>query len=66
MGKEVPEEMLWQGWSNSSFERKREKEKAIKAVMKSRAIESQFETITTPHPTLPRTWVVKKIKKKDK
>lgn len=57
-------EQLWQGWATTTFELKREKEKAIKAVMKARALESLYETITVPHPTIPRTWVVKKVKKK--
>jgi hypothetical protein len=56
--------MLWQGWANSTFERKREKEKAIKAVMKARALESLYETITIPHPEIPKTWIVKKVRKK--
>lgn len=64
MAKEQPNKMLWQGWANSTFERKREKEKAIKAVMKARALESLYETITIPHPELPKTWIVKKVRKK--
>ena len=62
--KDPAAEQLWQGWATSSYEAKKEREKSVRVVALSRAIESLYETITIPHPTLPKTWVVKKVRKK--